>query len=198
MSKIVTMTRNLGEYLPRYDGVKFQKTGNKTVQTATIVVPDKRGELIKRVGKYSVEENKKPNEVVTTFVATILPSADVFHDDNYDLSAANQTATTIEKVNDNTYKIKAKSEDLNAFPSTNPAQGTHKWIGIVIDTGESTIVGLKFNGKTLTEDDAEEAAEVKQAAGHIIYWYKYDLGKSVITINKGDNTSAISFISAEA
>lgn len=195
MSKIVTMARSLGDYLPRYDGKKFQKTGSKTIQTATIIVPDKRANLIKRVGKYKVEDNNVPTDVITEFTPTILPSDQVFHDENYELSVANQNEATIEQVDEQTYKVIADPTKLNSFDSSDPNQGNHKWIGIAIDTGETTIVGITFNGHKLTEDDVEEAAEVQLSAGNIIYWYKYDLDKSIIVLEKDGKSTAITILS---
>ena len=68
--------------------------------------------------------------------------------------------------------IKGKLEDLITFPSSNPAQGEHKWIGLDIDTGLETIVGATWNGAELTAADAEEAAGLGLGAGHIVFWTK--------------------------
>lgn len=61
---------------------------------------------------------------------------------------------------------------LNTFASTNAAQGSGKWVGIDLNTGLDTIVGAKWNGYTLTQDDVDEAASVGLGAGHIIFWVK--------------------------
>ena len=63
---------------------------------------------------------------------------------------------------------------MNEFASTNPSQGTHKWVGIDIDTGLDTIVNATWNGSALTQDDVDEAASVGLGAGHIIFWAKAD------------------------
>lgn len=71
--------------------------------------------------------------------------------------------------------IKGKLEDLVTFPSSNAAQGEHKWIGLDIDTGLETIVGATWNGSELTAADEEEAAGLGLGAGHIVFWTKADV-----------------------
>lgn len=68
--------------------------------------------------------------------------------------------------------IKGKLEDLITFPSSNAAQGEHKWIGLDIDIGLETIVGATWNGAELTDADVEEAAGLGLGAGHIVFWTK--------------------------
>ena len=88
---------------------------------------------------------------------------------------------------------------MNEFASTNPAQGSAKWIGLDLDTGLDTIVGATWNGYTLTEDDVAEAASVGLGAGHIIFWAKAEAiaeTPRTITIgapDKEDVTITVSF-----
>lgn len=89
------------------------------------------------------------------------------------MSQANQDAVTVTSSGSNIV-ITGTLANLNEFASTNPAQGTHKWIGIDIDTGLETIVGATWNGSALTQDDVNEAASVGLGAGHIIFWAKAD------------------------
>ncbi|MBO7079821.1 MAG: hypothetical protein J6W64_08455 [Bacilli bacterium] len=92
---------------------------------------------------------------------------------------------------------------MNEFASTNPSQGTHKWIGVDINTGLDTIVGATWNGYALTQDDVDEAASVGLGAGHIIFWTKADVIATTpanITIGaegKEDVTITVSFVDSE-
>ena len=60
------------------------------------------------------------------------------------------------------------------FDSSNPAQGIHKWIGILISTGLSDITKIKYNDYQLTQDDVLESATVGGTDGDIIMWLKCD------------------------
>ena len=84
---------------------------------------------------------------------------------------ANNGAVVVEQSG-NTVLVKGKLADLVEFPSSNPAQGTHKWIGLDIDTGLDTIEGATWNGYELTSADVEEAAGLGLGAGHIVFWAK--------------------------
>lgn len=62
---------------------------------------------------------------------------------------------------------------LRSFASTNESQGSGEWVGIDIDTGLETIVGINWDNKAvLDENDVAEAASVGLGAGHIIFWIK--------------------------
>jgi len=65
-------------------------------------------------------------------------------------------------------------DELVAFPSSNPAQGTHKWIGMNITTGLPDITTVKYNGYQLTAADVAEAAAFGGSAGDILMWLKCD------------------------
>ncbi len=56
--------------------------------------------------------------------------------------------------------ISAEVESLEESESSAPGQGTHKWIGLGIGTGLSSVTLAKYNGSRLTETDANEAASV--------------------------------------
>ena len=91
---------------------------------------------------------------------------------------------------------------LNTFASTNPNQGSAKWVGIDLGTNLSTIEGATWNGSTLTADDVAEAASVGLGAGHIIFWGRADslvLSPRTITIGAPDREDVaitISFVDA--
>ena len=87
---------------------------------------------------------------------------------------ANQSKVTAITIEDGVITVTAPVSELIAFPSSNPAQGTHKWIGMVITTGLPDITAVKYNGSQLTATDATEAAAVGGSAGDIVMWLKCD------------------------
>ena len=56
--------------------------------------------------------------------------------------------------------VTADVDTLEESESSDPAQGTHKWLGIGIGTGLPSVTLAKYNGSALTADDASEAASV--------------------------------------
>ncbi len=96
------------------------------------------------------------------------------------MSQANQDAVTVTQ-NGNTITITGSLDALNSFASTNPAQGSGKWIGVDLNTGLDTIVGATWGDSyELTQADVDEAASVGLGAGHIIFWTKAeDLPKTI-------------------
>lgn len=95
-------------------------------------------------------------------------------------SQANQNAVTVSQEG-NVITITGNINDLKSFASTNPSQGSGKWIGLDLNTGLETIVGATWGDNyTLTQDDVDEAASVGLGAGHIIFWTKAeDLPKTI-------------------
>ncbi|MGI5964060.1 MAG: hypothetical protein ACOX7N_10255 [Lawsonibacter sp.] len=87
---------------------------------------------------------------------------------------ANQGKVTAITIQDGVITVAVPVSELIAFPSSNPAQGTHKWIGMAITTGLSDISAVKYNGSQLTAADATEAAAVGGSAGDIVMWLKCD------------------------
>ena len=73
-------------------------------------------------------------------------------------------------------------EHLNSFTSTNPAQGTHKWIGLAIATGESDNTTVSYNGTAMTASDIADATSVGAPAGSFVLWIKVN---EVATTAKG-------------
>ncbi len=93
---------------------------------------------------------------------------------NGDDLIANQSKVTGIVIADHIITVFVSVEELVAFPSSNPAQGTHKWVGMNITTGLSDITAIKYNGSQLTSADATEAAAVGGSAGDIVMWLKCD------------------------
>lgn len=67
-------------------------------------------------------------------------------------------------------------------------QGSAKWIGILIDTGADTVVGLTYNGEVLDEADEAESSFVGGSAGTLVLWIKAEELLDVTkTITIGDS-----------
>ena len=88
-------------------------------------------------------------------------------------SEANQAAVTISQSG-NTVTVAGALENLTAFASTDPSQGTHQWVGLAVDTGEASIIGVSYNDSALTQTDVDEAASVDVGAGSFVLWIKAD------------------------
>ena len=92
----------------------------------------------------------------------------------YEQAQANQNITNIVQ-NGNTITISEQDgEQWGEYASSNPDQGTHEWVGLIIDTGEKDITKVTFNGELLTQADVEEAASVHAGAGKFVLWVKAD------------------------
>jgi len=67
--------------------------------------------------------------------------------------------------------VTADVDDLEESESSAPGQGTHKWIGLGIGTGLSSVALAKYNGAQLTDADASEAESVglDQAGEFVLY-----------------------------
>lgn len=87
---------------------------------------------------------------------------------------ANQSKVTAITIEDGVITVAVPVSELIAFQSSNPAQGTHKWVGMNITTGLPDITAIKYNGTQLTSADATEAAAVGGSAGDIVMWLKCD------------------------
>lgn len=90
-----------------------------------------------------------------------------------------------------TITVSGSLADLKSFASSDPNQGSGKWIGLDLNTGLDTIVGAVWCGTyTMTQADVDEAASVGLGAGHIIFWFKAEEGYSrELTVASGDETA---------
>ena len=112
----------------------------------------------------------------------------------YDKAVANQNAVTITFKGDD-IDILGDVDALEAYPSSNPAQGTHKWVGLLIDTGEDSIIGVKYNDYDLTQEDVDEAKSIGGKDGEFVLWVKADevvVSPKTFTLSKeGKDTRSI-------
>jgi hypothetical protein len=85
-----------------------------------------------------------PDPVLTTLSVTgaKVPSTDVDQSE----SQANQDEITVTS-NDNTINIATDVEGLEDFTTTD---GTHKWIGLTIDTGVASLTEVELDGETVS------------------------------------------------
>lgn len=116
--------------------------------------------------------------------------AKVADDVNKELSQANQDAIVVTREGD-VITVTADVANLNEFASTNPSQGTGKWIGLAIDTGEESIIGVEYNGYALTQADVDEAASVEVGEGSFVLWLKAENGDKKFTLSKNGKQDTI-------
>lgn len=114
-----------------------------------------------------------PFDVVKPLIVSAAKLAVAPADENAEASQANQDLVNIMQVG-NTVVVYCNKAELNSFASTNPNQGTAKWIGIDLATNLNSIAGATWGNYVMTEADVEESASVGLGAGHIIYWAKAD------------------------
>lgn len=193
MSKIVKVEKNFGDFLVRYDDDKYIGIKNDKGFKDILVVNDGDDFFARQAG-VSVEDLKSNKQVFPNFSVELLAAGSVpQHDPYHEQMAENQNKCTLTKVEDGVYRLTANGS-LNSFPSSAMGQGTHEWVAVAIHTGEPTILGLKWNGYSLTSDDIAEARSVGLGDGDIILWLKYDAGNKTSTLTKGDNTTSLSFL----
>lgn len=115
----------------------------------------------------------------------------VADDINQEVSQANQDAIEIVSLDNNEYGVTINGA-LNSFASTNITQGTGQWIGLVVNTGESDITSVLYNGVALTEEDVLEAASVGVDSGSFVLWVKAEtLPKQFILQTAGKAATTI-------
>lgn len=81
---------------------------------------------------------------------------------------------------------------LETFKSSNAEQGEGQWIGFIMDTGESSILGLSVNTGNgwheFTQADIDEAATVGAGAGKFVFWMEANVSpERIIQVRKGNN-----------
>ncbi|WP_297984818.1 hypothetical protein [uncultured Campylobacter sp.] len=83
----------------------------------------------------------------------------------------NQAAITLSTTKDS-IEVSANFDDLLEYPSSNEAQGAGKWIGIGIDTGKPSIIGVSVDDYALQQSDIDEAKAVGLNDGSFVFWLK--------------------------
>ncbi len=85
---------------------------------------------------------------------------------------SNNNAVQSVTYNDGTVTIKVDLDDLAAFASSDPTQGTHKWLALEIGTGVNPITNVKYNGYALTAQDIADATATGCAAGSFVLYIR--------------------------
>ena len=75
------------------------------------------------------------------------------------VAASNNGKASI-ALEDNMLTVTTDVEELEESESSAPGQGTHKWIGLGIGTGLTSVALAKYNGEQLNDADASEAVSV--------------------------------------
>lgn len=93
--------------------------------------------------------------------------------------------------------VDADMINMVAFKSTNEAQGTAKWVGLLIgvEPGED-LTQYTFNGSAITSNDVNEAKTVGGNPWEIVLWLKADIVKynpKTITIAKSDASVSVTY-----
>lgn len=195
MSKIVKMYRSEGDVLTRMKS-EYVKLGAVTPNTATILVPDKEAELMKRMGQeYVVTGVSAPADVFTALALSVVPASGIPSENpNHDKMVTNQGAATIEKVDETTYKVSADFSKLVSFPSDEASEGDHPWVAVAVATGESTIIGTSYGGAPLTDKDVADATAVGLAAGSFVLWMNMNEGTRTILLGRGGKETTVEIL----
>lgn len=128
--------------------------------------------------KEASSEEEEQSQSILGVVAKLVTAP---NDVNKTESQANQDAITVVQDGAN-ITVKGNLASLNSFASTNPNQGTAKWIALDIETKAESITSVTWNGSALTADDVAESASVGLAQNHIIFWAKAEALPRTINI----------------
>ena len=83
------------------------------------------------------------------------------------------------ELNGNIITVKADLESMNTYAST-AGQGEAKWLALLIDTGETDLTKVKYNGVVLDSAAANEYKDLKAVDGteakasELVLWIKAD------------------------
>lgn len=119
--------------------------------------------LLMKLKKFTSIKRCFPNSTISKIEV-------VAADENQVESQANQDAITV--VQNGADVAVAINGVLNSFTSTNPAQGTGKWIGFEVATGADDLTKVKYNGVALTAADVAEANSIGLSTGSFVLWTK--------------------------
>ncbi len=84
------------------------------------------------------------------------------------------------ELNGNIITVKADLESMNTYASSVSSQGSAKWLALLIDTGETDLTKVKYNGEALDSTAANEYKDLKAAddtdakSSELVLWIKAD------------------------
>lgn len=187
-----------------------EQGGDKTVIGGTLQILE--GATVKGL-PFPIAENLPESTVASlntlkeSFNALLinLKDAGLMEKDEFTTSVAAISNPTGESLITNHSKIRTITYDNNIatidvpinelveFDSSNPAQGIHKWIGLSIGTGRSSIIGVTYNGTyDLVQADVNEATNAGCPEGSFVLWLKCDEvinTPKIITISRAGYTT---------
>ena len=73
--------------------------------------------------------------------------------------------------------------NLQTYASSNPDQGSHKWVGVGIKTGFDSVEGISVNGSVLDKSYDETAKINGLSSGSFVFWFKADTDGSGRTLS---------------
>lgn len=93
------------------------------------------------------------------------------NDANKDKCKINQDASKVTMEGDDII-VSTSLDTLQEFKSTDPGQGTAKWIGLLINVGTDSIIGTNYGNYAFTQADVTDANSVGGVAGEFVIWIK--------------------------
>lgn len=169
------------------------------VPGVTKTVPTPAQEAAKAAAK---SDSSSPSSTTTTppttnSTFTLTPVLITSHPSSAETAVvANSGLASLDTSTAGVWAISGDLDSMTESASSNPSQGTHKWIGLLIDTNIPELDGLSFGGSPLTDADYQEAATFEQASGTndyiILYLKADDLTSRTLTFTKdGYDTAEI-------
>lgn len=73
-----------------------------------------------------------------------------------------------------TITVTGDINNLQTYASSNPDQGSHKWVGVGIKTGFDSVEGISVNGSVLNKSYDETAKVNGLSSGSFVFWFKAD------------------------
>ena len=112
-----------------------------------------------------------------------LKNAGIMTPDTWNITAGLAPTPTEEVLVSNKEKASVSLEDgvvtvtvdvdeLTESASSEPSQGTHKWLALEIGTGINDITEVKYNGSALTDQDVSDAQATGCATGSFVLYIK--------------------------
>ena len=132
-----------------YDGKDVSGSSNITSAELAQAISDTITEL-----NTAAEEEEQP---VTPELRTFTIGAYAAPTPTEADGVTNNNMISSVSVNENVITITADVANLTSFASSNPSQGTHKWLAIGIDTGITPITNVSYNGYPLELQDVSDA-----------------------------------------
>lgn len=144
----------------------FPGAANQAASTATTVATLK-DDLNAVLVKLKDAGLMTPDEFQVTAALAPTPTEDIV--------AANNGKVSSVTLEDDVISIRVDLEQLTPSASSDPAQGTHKWLCLGIGTGLSSITAVKYNGNPLTDADVADATACGCSAGSFVLYVKAEV-----------------------